>query len=142
MADPWSIYDGLIEAIPEEVQVLECQAGVSWTMVCSSQGGVGLAHTVKQASLPFEYRGALKHAPLRSLARCIKSWNLVEASIGMAAINAWYNTEERLNKLGAVWDGERVKVFLIPWLIRCRGKRLLWWDISPTLSASLRTSAS
>ncbi len=109
--NPWSLYDELIETIPEGARALDCQAGVSWTMVRSDRGGVGLAHTVKETSRPFQYKGNLRDAPLRSVARCIKSWNMVEASIGMAAINAWYNTEARLNKLGAHWADRGGDVF-------------------------------
>lgn len=38
---------------------------------------------------------------IRQLAPAAKSWNLTDASFGMAAINAYYNTPARLEKLGA-----------------------------------------
>jgi uncharacterized protein (DUF4213/DUF364 family) len=38
--------------------------------------------------------------PLRELAQAVKSWEFVEAGIGLAAINAWYNDKARLRALG------------------------------------------
>ena len=37
--------------------------------------------------------------PLRRAAEALKSWNSTEASLAMAAVNAFYNTEERLSEL-------------------------------------------
>ena len=38
---------------------------------------------------------------LREAAGAAKSWNFKEAGLGMAAVNAWYNTEENIRRLGA-----------------------------------------
>ena len=38
---------------------------------------------------------------LKELAAAAKSWNLTEAGFGMAAVNAFYNTPEKLEQLGA-----------------------------------------
>ena len=39
--------------------------------------------------------------PLRDLAQPSTRWNLRGATFGMAAVNAYYNTPERLERLGA-----------------------------------------
>ena len=39
MNNPWEIYDALIEGIPEGARSVDCQVGVSWTMVRSDRGG-------------------------------------------------------------------------------------------------------
>lgn len=39
---------------------------------------------------------------LREAAGAAKSWNFKEAGLGMAAVNAWYNTEENIRRLGAI----------------------------------------
>jgi uncharacterized protein (DUF4213/DUF364 family) len=85
----WGIYDELIASIPEELTVLECMLGVSWTLI-RSERGLGIAKTLK---------GGKKEAgldkvtgmPLKKLARYAKSWNMLEASLGQAAINAAFN---------------------------------------------------
>ena len=41
MNHPWEIYDALIEGIPEGARSVDCQVGVSWTMVRSDRGGQG-----------------------------------------------------------------------------------------------------
>ena len=139
MNNPWEIYDALIEGIPEGARSVDCQVGVSWTMVRSDRGGTGLAHTIRETSRPFLYKGDLKNAPLRTVARCIKSWNLIEASVGMAAINAWYNTEEKLEKLGAVWSGERGKDVFATLTGRVWGKKVAVVGHFPNIESKLKS---
>jgi uncharacterized protein (DUF4213/DUF364 family) len=76
----------------------EAISGEHWTMVRAGKG-VGLAMTLhddtrpKVLSLPPDgsfYRGM----PLAELAEAAKSWNFVEASLGMAAISAYWNSPE------------------------------------------------
>ena len=49
--------------------------------------------------------------PLKKVAEQAKSWNMEEATMGMAAINAWYNNKERLARQGIkIADGEDVSI--------------------------------
>ncbi len=87
----WEIYDALIDGIPDDFIVDEVVRGIGLTYVRSG-GGVG----VSGSALDFNTRipmftKNLIGAPLKEAAACIKSWNLAEASIGGAAINAYYN---------------------------------------------------
>ena len=86
----WETYNALIEAIPEELRVLECMVGAAWTLV-RSQRGVGIAKTIKGGkkgtALP-----RVRGLRLKEAAAYVKSWNMLEASLGQAAINAAYNT--------------------------------------------------
>lgn len=90
LKDVWEIYDDLIDAIPEDLTVLECMLGVSWTLV-RSERGLGIAKTLKGGK-----KGAaltnVTGRPLKKLAHYAKSWNMLEASMGQAAINAAFNT--------------------------------------------------
>ena len=46
----------------------------------------------------------LRGMPLRTVAELSKSWCFEEASLGVAALNAWYSRAELLDPLGAVYD--------------------------------------
>lgn len=88
----WELYDDLIAAVPEDLVVSECLAGLCWFLVRSK--GVGVAMR------PGECRGSLKNAgkitgmKVRELAGCIKSWNWYEAAMGLAAINSALNAPD------------------------------------------------
>ncbi len=94
MSESWAIYDRLLEEIPGNVLVNSCLVGRNWTVVDS--GWMGVAMTYRDHS-----EGTTLHPPhagrrLRDMAACLKSWNLYEASLGMAAVNSHYNTPERV----------------------------------------------
>ena len=96
MPDPWMIYDEVIEAIPRTVTVTAGGVGLRWCRVISSEGGLGIAYTMPERSRPALFAGStLVGAPLREVASLVKSWNFVEAGIGMAAVNAWYSAPDR-----------------------------------------------
>lgn len=86
----WELYDALIEGIPEECLVDEFICG-TYTVLIRSGNGCGFSHVLPGDTLPETMKKSL-HIPLKRLAACIKSWNFIEASVGMAAINAWYNS--------------------------------------------------
>lgn len=90
----WEIYDELINSIPEDLTVLECMLGVSWTLV-RSERGIGLAKTIKGGK-----KGAglnnVTGMPLKKLAGYAKSWNMLEASLGQAALNSAFNHPEEV----------------------------------------------
>lgn len=96
----WNIYDSLLEEIDGNITVTEVVCGQVWTAVGTSRGSVGIAMTTDRECVPERMAvGSLKGRSLREVAALVKSWNLREASVGMAAINAYYNTLERLNGL-------------------------------------------
>ena len=115
----WKLYDELIAGIPEEPEVSRLIIGKTWTAVLSSEGTVGLAmttpvETVGRSTQNFEGMS------LRSAAEKVKSWNFIEAGIGMAAINAWYNSRRRLEDLGYAQGDTRFCTYDIPY----EGKKL------------------
>ncbi len=86
----WELYDALIAGIPPECTVDDLVCG-AYSVIVKSNESCGFAGTIPGDSRPESWK---KYCgmPLRDLAECIKSWNFVEASIGLAAVNAWYNT--------------------------------------------------
>lgn len=96
MQDPWPLYDALIEAIPDGVTVIRAAEGPRWCRVESCEGGLGMAYLLDERSRPARRVGDVVGAPLREVASLAKSWNFVEAGIGVAAINAWHCTAPRV----------------------------------------------
>ncbi|UWG96500.1 DUF364 domain-containing protein [Dehalobacter sp. DCM] len=90
----WKMYNELIDAIPEDLTVLECMIGASWTLV-RSERGTGIAKTIKGGKKGAEL-SRVRGMPLKELASYSKSWNMLEASLGQAAVNAAYNTPSEL----------------------------------------------
>lgn len=100
----WRMYDELIAGIPDDIIVDDCIHGTVWTWL-SAGPYCGVALTVKMESMPRMAEASPVGRSLREVAEGAKSWNFLEASEGMAAINAWYNTVENMKKLGASGPG-------------------------------------
>ncbi|MCX7717925.1 MAG: DUF364 domain-containing protein [Candidatus Sumerlaeaceae bacterium] len=91
----WELYDELIESVPADLAVEECVAGLHWTLVRSA--GTGAAMTPPFAhGMSVTAAGRLVGLPVRDLAARIKSWNPLDAALGLAAINSYVNTEAQL----------------------------------------------
>jgi uncharacterized protein len=87
-----SLYATLVAPIGR-IAVRRIVIGVNWTFVESETGG-GLAQTPRRDSpgcQPIEGAGELSKHDLRTLAELVYSTNPMEAILGMAAINAFYN---------------------------------------------------
>lgn len=99
---PWRFYNHLIAGIPDDVAVLDYALGVNWTYL-EAECGMGISHTVRGGAHR-SVRHDLRGLPLKTVAELSKSWNFEEASIGVAALNAWYSRRELLDPLGARYD--------------------------------------
>ena len=93
----WEIYDDLIDLIPEDLSVIECLIGLHWTLV-RSETGIGAAMTLKGGKTEADLVN-IAGMPLKKLAACVKSWNLLQASLGQAAINSVLNTPENVLRI-------------------------------------------
>lgn len=100
--NPWKLYDDLIEGIPDNLSVAYCNSGHNWTTVTSSENSVGLSMTIPVFSKPYMETRNITGLPLKRTAMLAKSWNFVEAAIGVAAINSYYNNPVRSAQCGAV----------------------------------------
>lgn len=94
MKTRWEMYDRLIENIPADIVVEDYGVGCAWTFV-KTKKGMGVALSVRQRAGECDEESPVIGRPLKEVAKMVKSWNFIEASIGMAAINAWYNTVEQ-----------------------------------------------
>ncbi len=99
----WEIYDDLINSIPEDLTVLDCMVGLHWTLV-RSEKGTGAAMTIKGGQAGDDYDDIVG-MPLKELAGGIKSWNMIKASLGQAAMNSALNTPDTVEVLtGQAFD--------------------------------------
>lgn len=93
----WKIYDELIDLIPEDLSVVDCLVGLHWTLV-RSETGLGAAMTLKGGKAEADLVN-ITGMPLKKLAAYVKSWNLLQASLGQAAINSVLNTPENVMRI-------------------------------------------
>jgi uncharacterized protein len=92
-----TILEALLEQLPpDDDPVRNIFVGVHWTAVCSR--GCGLASTLvgegPHGNNPIRDVGSLHQKSTRELARWVHSDNLLEASIGMAALNSLLVVDE------------------------------------------------
>jgi uncharacterized protein (DUF4213/DUF364 family) len=85
----WTIYDDLIAAVPDDLVVEDCLAGLSWFLVRSA--GVGVAMRPREMDTPIRGAGSIRGMKVKELARRIKEWNFFEAAMGLAAVNSALN---------------------------------------------------
>jgi hypothetical protein len=91
-----SIVDELIATLPADVAVKSVRVGVHWTAVCSQHCGLASTLTGNQPHGHDKVRdvGRLHFKSAHELADYARSENLLEASIGVAAINSLLNVDE------------------------------------------------
>lgn len=96
----FELYDALLDGISSGTVVTDTLAGQCWTAV-ETNDHFGMAMTTPVDTVPRMLSADYAGLDLKALAHAAKSWNLTEAGFGMAAVNAYYNTPERLDALGA-----------------------------------------
>ena len=96
----FDLYDVLIDGILSDAVVTNTLSGECWTAV-ETESSFGMAMTTPGDTAPRMLDLGFDGMSLEQLAQGAKSWNLVEAGFGMAAVNAYYNTPHRLQALKA-----------------------------------------
>ena len=86
----WELYNRLIEGIPADISVNSAVIGIHTTIVDIGETA-GLAQTLVDERRPRTLKDGLIGKPLREVASLVRSWNFTEASLGLAALCAWYN---------------------------------------------------
>ncbi len=91
----WSIYEALSSGLPEaEVEIEAFAAGIHWFGVRAG-GGLGLAMSPRETQVRIGPAGWVAGSPLRETAALARSWDMGEAALGIAALNAYYNQPAR-----------------------------------------------
>jgi len=99
-SDFFALYEALAAGVDSAAPVTGLHLGEYWAMA-ECGGGLGLAMATPGDSIPPLYPEGLCSLPLSEAAKAASSWNLGEASFGLAAANAFYNTPERMEALGS-----------------------------------------
>lgn len=93
----WELYDKLIEQVDGDHVAEEVVAGLAWTATKSKT--VGLAMTYAQMIDQSSLSGTCQGRSVKELAKMVKSWNLLEAGVGLSAINSTINTYESIKEM-------------------------------------------
>lgn len=98
MRNPWQLYDDLVDQIPAGIRVVDAMLGRQGA-VRTDHDAVGLAmpYTIGPRAEREAY--AVVGRDLRDVAALARSWDLRLATLGVAAMNAWYSSAEHLDAL-------------------------------------------
>ena len=99
LPEEWSLYKRLVEGVPEGIAVKDVLVGNHWVIV-EAESGCGMAMIVSGGMGAYNLYPNALHMQLRDLAAQSASWNFLEASVGVAALNAWYSTPENAVAVG------------------------------------------
>ena len=148
---PWKLYNHLIAGIPEDVGVRDYCLGTHWSYV-EADSGMGVSFTTTGGARR-GYTGDLRGMSLREVAELSKSWCFEEASLGVAALNAWYSQRRCWIRWAALTTQRwryPTALFARWTLSKCIARRSalpvetrawLSWGISPMWNASRSTRA-
>lgn len=99
----WELYDKLIEGVPEEVQVKDYSLGLCWSYV-EAESETGVSYTCRGGAAKKDNDHDFRGLPLKEMAKLSKSWRFEDATLGIAALNAWYGQKEFIDAMDAVYD--------------------------------------
>ncbi len=120
----WSLYQDLIGGIPEGVGVKDVTLGM-YCILVEAESGFGMSMVVRGGSGPYRLDGAGASMDLRGLACLSTSWNFLEASVGVAALNAWYSTPEHASAAGMIVEEKGTNDGFDLYQDICTGKRVV-----------------
>ena len=92
--NPWQLYEDLVEGIPAGIRVRDVAAS-RWTVVVTDVG-TGIAMSYHYGPREGTKAMTTLGQDLRTVASWSRSWDMSVATIGVAALNSWYNTVERV----------------------------------------------
>ena len=95
----WELYRRLISGIPEDIGVKDLVLGRHWVFI-EAESGCGIAMLTSGGRGMCNLGDNPLEMSLRELACLSTSWNFPEASVGVAALNAWYSTPEHAKAIG------------------------------------------
>lgn len=96
--DFFALYDAIIDGVRSDERITESALGKYWALT-GTGSGVGIAMSTEGSSVERMFPGGLEGLTLRDAARAVKSWNLEEASLGLAAVNCCYNSAANMERL-------------------------------------------
>lgn len=103
-----SYYDIILADIDDSLTVSRIVHGISWTAAVLSNGQTGVAMHTEGESAPRMFEG-LEGMTAKAAARACLSWNMEEASEGMAVVNAFHNTTANAEAFGCWYSAHALE---------------------------------
>ena len=119
----WDLYKKLVAGVPEGIAVKDFLVGDHWVLV-EAESGCGMALNVHGGSGSFRLGNAVVGMELRDLAALCTCWNFQEASVGVAALNAWYSTPENATAAGMKIEAKGMNDAFDLYQGLCAGKKV------------------
>lgn len=123
LPDEWNLYKRLIEGIPEDVEVKDYCIGSHWIML-EAECGYGMSMLTHGGAGSFSLSSQPLYMRLRDVACLATSWNFMEASVGVAALNAWYSYGSRIEDAGAIIESKGSNDAFDLYRKACTGKKV------------------
>ena len=123
MPTQWNLYKKLVEGVPDDIAVKDVCIGNHWVMI-EAESGCGMAMNVSGGRGTYGLYPNALHMSLRDLAAQCASWNFLEASVGVAALNAWYSTPENATAAGMLIEEKGVNDGFELYRGLCQGKKV------------------
>ena len=96
----WELYNALLAGLPRSGCVTRTVPGKRWTLAETDLGGAGYAMSTEGSSIAPRFPHGIEGMRIKVAAEAAKSWNFTEAGLGIAVMNAFYNTEAHMAELG------------------------------------------
>ena len=123
LPEQWELYKQLVEGVPAGIAVKDVLVGNHWVIV-EAESGCGMAMIVSGGRGSYRLYPEALHMELRDLAAQCISWNFLEASVGVAALNAWYSTPENAAAAGMRIEDKSTNDGFELYRRLCAGKRV------------------
>lgn len=94
----FSLYEAIAQGVKDESRIQNAFFGERWASV-DTEKHYGVAMSTPLDSIEAAFPEGIEGISLKEAAVAVKSWNLKEASLGLAACNAYYNSLERMERL-------------------------------------------
>ncbi len=94
VGNPWQLYEDLVDGIPAGIRVRDVVAS-RWSVIVTDVG-TGIAMSYHYGPREGATAMTTLGRDLRTVASWSRSWDMSVATIGVAALNSWYNTVERV----------------------------------------------
>lgn len=98
MSDFFALYDCICSGVTGDEHINGAVPGRVWALA-ETEAHSGAAMSTSGASRPAILQDSLIGLTVSEAAAAVKSWNFEEASLALAAANAFYNTPERMSAL-------------------------------------------
>lgn len=95
----FELYNALAASVKSADRIEYARSGERWALVETASSS-GMAMFTSGSSIAPMFP-SMEGLTLAEAAEAVKSWNFEEASLGLAAANAFFNAPERLDALGA-----------------------------------------